>query len=572
MTTIVSSISILNERKKGILLMYSSFAHSDSKIKFDTKGYCQHKPLLSAGVVAGSSEAEIYAAAQLKYYLEKKGVDCAGGAFKISVSIDRSIVDDGYRICTDKNCSEGLSIVGGNGRGVLYGVYRFLEEYAGIRFFTPTLEVIPDGDIRFDEINIEYTPVFEKRSIDWYPARTSIDWMVKNGVNDCAWMGVFPNSYGGSWNYGPFSVHTLGALTETGNAGSPNPCLTDPENLRKAIANVREVLRNDPTITSVSVSQNDNNERCNCAACAAIDAEDESPSGALLRFANAVAADIAKDYPHVIVDTLAYNYSQMPPKITRPLPNVAIRLCSFRCHFTHPLNDGKCNSNAAFAADLSAWSKICSRIYIWDYTTNYRYAIPTFANFEVLRENMSFFADNNVEGMFPSGNFYSLSGEFGELRAYLLAKLMQHPYMSADEYDRYTCEFLQAYYGEGWQYIYDYIKATSTEALSGCQSIYGHPFAAVSEQYYRKMEEQFEEWWSKTEALAGERLDCVKRSRLQWRYIRLMLHPNLDDARRFIADVEAAGVAWTEGNLPVPNDADLSKAPNEWFTYTWWLD
>ena len=186
-------------------------------------------------IITGNSDTEVYAGEQLKNYLEKKNVNCTNGAFRISVLIDESIVDDGYKIFTDENCKEGLSIVGGNGRGVLYGVYRFLEDYAGIRFFTPTLEVIPDDDILFDEINIEYIPVFTKRSMDWYSVRTSIDWMVKNGINDCAWVGVFPENQGGSWNCGLLSVHTLGVLTETGGAGSPNPCLTYPENLSKPI-------------------------------------------------------------------------------------------------------------------------------------------------------------------------------------------------------------------------------------------------------------------------------------------------------------------------------------------------
>ena len=116
-------------------------------------------------IITGNSDTEVYAGEQLKNYLEKKNVNCTNGAFRISVLIDESIVDDGYKIFTDENCKEGLSIVGGNGRGVLYGVYRFLEDYAGIRFFTPTLEVIPDDDILFDEINIEYIPVFTKRSM-----------------------------------------------------------------------------------------------------------------------------------------------------------------------------------------------------------------------------------------------------------------------------------------------------------------------------------------------------------------------------------------------------------------------
>ena len=76
----------------------------------------------------------------------------------------------------------------------------------------------------------------------------------------------------------------------------------------------------------------------------------------------------------------------------------------------------------------------------------------------------------------------------------------------------------------------------------------------------------------KAEELAGDRLEYVQCSRLQWRYIRLMLHPNQEEALTFISDVTAAGIAWGEGNLQtLPADADLSKPPHQWFTFDWWL-
>ena len=531
------------------------------------------KPLKSVRIVTGETPAEIYAGEELQKYLELRGVTAdAEDGYLVTLRIDTAMEDDSYRIVAKRRNDEGMTITGGNGRGVLYGVYRFLEDQAGIRFFTPTLEIIPTDPMTLTTGVTTYTPVFVKRSFDWYPNRTSQDWMVKNGINDCGWYGSFDEKVGGNWDSSVLSAHTLGTLTGTGDGASPNPCLTDPENLQKAIAYVRRVLEENPGLTGVSVSQNDNNSYCQCERCAAIDAEEGSPAGPMLRFVNAVAADIAEDYPHVVVDTFAYQYTQAAPKITKPLPNVAVRLCSIRCHFTHPISDDECERTATFNHDLMEWSKICKNIYIWDYTTNYRYCVPTFANFRVMRENMQYFAEHNVKGMFPEGNYFSTSGEFGELRAYLLAKLMMDPYMTEREYNQHMNEFLEAYYGEGWRYIRAYIDATSAKAADGCQSIYDEPFKAIGEDYYRAMEDTFESWWSRAEEMAGDRADAVKRSRLQWRYIKLMLHPNEEEAKQFVADVTAAGIAWGEGDLQkLPADADLSKPPHQWFTFTWWL-
>jgi hypothetical protein len=70
-----------------------------------------------------------------------------------------------------------------------------------------------------------------------------------------------------------------------------------------------------------------------------VDAEEGSHAGTLLRFVNACANSIAEEYPHVIIDTLAYQYTRQAPKITKPAPNVAVRICTIECCFAHPLNE-----------------------------------------------------------------------------------------------------------------------------------------------------------------------------------------------------------------------------------------
>ena len=70
--------------------------------------------------------------------------------------------------------------------------------------------------------------------------------------------------------------------------------------------------------------------------------------------------------------------------------------------------------------------------------------------------------------MFEQGNYQSTSGEFGELRAYLLAKLLWNPDMSEEEYNCHMNEFLEDYYGAGWQHIRAYIDMT-TEAAAKCE-------------------------------------------------------------------------------------------------------
>lgn len=517
------------------------------------KLFVKGKEIPAIRLTVGASDAEQYAASELVKYLVKLADIGTDGEFAVKIGIDPSIDRDGYKICVCAEC--GISICGGNGRGVIYGVYAFLERYAGVRFFMPGLETYGEGDITVDE-GFSFTPVFEFRQSDWQ-CGNDVDWSVKNGINNR----IIPAEKGGYIKYGGF-VHTMTNLV--GTPPNEQPCLSDPENLKKAIAGVREILRNDPEVTIVSVSQNDNFNYCKCEKCAAVDEEEGSHMGTLLRFVNAVADDIREDYPHVIIDTLAYQYTRNVPKITKPRENVCIRLCSIECCFCHPLNDRSCPENNAFYNDILDWNKICDRIYIWDYVTDFSHYIPPFPNFGVLRENMRFFADHGVKGMYPEGNHNSpRSGEFGELRAYLLAKLMMDPYMPTVEYYRHMDEFLAAYYGAGWRTIRAFIDFTSMEAAGTHMKIWDSAFMIIPKEKYAAMESTIDGWWDMAEELAGDRLSYVQRSRMQWRYVKLMLHPDAAEGKKFLEDVEKFNIRWNEWN-PFPSAPDLTKTPDRW--------
>ena len=538
------------------------------------------KVLQTVTISAGDSSVEQLALTELQKHLEIKGVSVADGGFPISLLIDESLGDDSYRIegaanvTEEQTGAEYVNIVGGNGRAVYYGVVRFLEDFAGTRFFTYELETHTADPVALPEtVFIDYKPVFEYRYTSWNAMSKDPLFCVKSGMNGNH--GGITEELGGRISYGSgLGVHTLGWLTETTYpypGYAPNPCLAldspeGQENLEKVIKNVRSVLEQNPNVNIVSVSQNDTETHCECDYCKAIEAEEGSPAGVLLRFVNAVAENLEADYPNLTVDTLAYKYTRKAPLITKPRENVCVRLCSIECHFNHPLTTQTCSTCSKFCNDLIEWGKICENIYIWDYTTDFSYFLSFFPNLHVLRENMQLFANNNVKGMFEQGNSQGPSGEFGELRAYLLAKLMMNPYMSEEEYYTHMDEFLAAYYGAGWQNIRKYIDQISSLALIGPgHTIYHQPFTAVNDNYYRVLEKNINKWWDAAEAAAGDRLEFVQRSRLHWRYMELMLHPDEEKAIALIQEVEGLGMAWREGKYHVDIEkSNLSKGPGMW--------
>ncbi|MBO7274569.1 MAG: DUF4838 domain-containing protein [Clostridia bacterium] len=499
----------------------------------------------SISIEAGNSAIENFAVAELKWYLAAKNRPVSDDGYPIVFSIDPVLLAaDSYMIEVADDC---LCITGGNERGFAYGFYTFLENYIGVHFYAADTVVVDDKELVFVGGEL-FTPAMQILRNPWYPIE------------------VLPEKDGGNES-GKRMSKTLTLGTITGNGGVAQPCLTDPENLPRAIKYVSDFLAATPGLETLAFAPNDASDYyCQCPNCARIDKEEGSHAGTYIRFINALIEAVAADYPTVQFEINIRTYLQNAPAITKPTKGVSVRISTAGCHANHPITNAACPECVAFTQGLKTWGELCDSVnleYVLTSTTNY---IPTFANLGTLQENMRFFAESGTKSIYCSGNFACPSGEFGELRVYLISKLLLDPMMSEETYYAYMDEFLAAYYGDGWEYIRKYIDKTTELAADGQQTAIGNPFDAITQEEYLANEETFDEWWNKAEELAGDRIEFVKRARYQWRYIKLCLHPNAEDAQALIADVSKADakVAWREKQWNVDSASDLSLAPTEW--------
>ena len=348
-----------------------------------------------------------------------------------------------------------LVLLGGSPRGTLYAVYTFLEDVVGCRWWTGTASRMPwKPSLSVGDLDIRFKPPLEYREPFWFVAFDHV-WAARNKANGTRAGGDALR--GGRQVYEGF-VHTFYGLIPPERYFAAHPewfseiegrrtsrnaqlCLANEDMRRELVKNLKEKLRANPTATIASVSQNDCFGNCACPLCRAVDEEEGGPAGSLLRFVNAVAADLEAEFPHVAIDTLAYQYTRKPPRLVRPRPSVIVRLCSIECSFARPLDDP---ANKAFFDDLDGWSKIASRLYIWDYTTDFSHYVQPHPNLAVLAPNIRLFVGRNVRGVFEQGAYQSWGSEMAELRAWTLAKLLWDP--GLDE-DRLREEFLSGYYG-----------------------------------------------------------------------------------------------------------------------------
>jgi hypothetical protein len=367
-----------------------------------------------------------------------------------------------------RSVGNDLILTGGHPRGTLYAVYTFLEDELGCRWWSSTESTIPsEPTLEIGNLDIRYVPVLEYREPFWLDAFDR-DWAVRNKSN-----GNRPKldeKRGGKLIYQGF-VHTFYPLIPPKKYFKEHPewfseikgkrthrraqlCLTNEEMRKELIKNLKENLRKNPAATIASVSQNDWRGNCQCAKCAAIEKEEGSPAGLMLRFVNSVADDMKDEFPNVAISTLAYQYTRKPPKYTKPRDNVIVRLCSIECSFCKPLADER---NKKFRDDIIGWSKISNRLYIWDYTTNFRHHIMPHPNLRVLGPNIKFFAEHNVKGIFEQGAYTTNGAEMAELRAWVLAKLLWNPKLDGQQL---TDEFIDGYYGPAAEHIKDYLNVT----------------------------------------------------------------------------------------------------------------
>lgn len=552
-----------------------------------------------------ATEAETDAASYLQTYLEEitsvkpdtvttlRAVP-DGCVIALSVAPDMaSLAKGSYRLRWGRDAAKASTedpvfyIEAADARGLYNGVYGFLRKLCGVEIYSTQVKRVPQSQTITAEKPYwyEYVPTLEYADTDWISPH-DLEFALANGLN-----GIYSpieHVHGGKVNYLWF-CHSLSnnivpeevwfeshpeyfALQEDGARRPTQLCLSNPEVIAQAKKDVRARLEEayDPeaALNILSVTQDDNFDYCHCENCTAIADQYGGQSGLMLWFVNQIAEDIEPDYPDLVVDTFAYQYTRQAPTGITARDNVCVRLCSIECCFAHALNDPECDINVEFMKDLGDWSKICSRLYVWDYVTNFTQTLCVFPNFDVLRSNIDTFRSHNVVGIYEEGAYYAdpAGAEFYDLRAYLLSVLMRDE-MTAEEEQAARLGFLETYYG-GQQ-----SAAAINEIIDICcaraGNEQGHLFIYSNAKYslYGITDEdvrRINELWQIALSSAKENGDedavtRIENTRLAWRYyeactgrgeFRSILPGlrNYRSLRGLIADLKAAGITrYNEG-------------------------
>ena len=425
--------------------------------------------------------SEIYAAEEYAAWTAKL---TGGKAPELEIVRDDALGEDGFRL---RNAG-GRLVVSGGKRGVLYGVYEALERFGGIEWLSVNTTVIPEnGTLKLPEgLDEVQRPAFELRQPLWYDAMKSPDFAARLKLNSSQ----LEERHGGCSHLFDTvlrNCHTFAALVPQETYFKDHPeyysewegrrrdgrtqlCLTNPDVLKIVTEKVLERIAANPKAKYFGVSQNDWGFYCTCPKCAAIDAEEESHAGTLIRFVNAVAEEVEKHYPDKVVETLAYQYTRKPPKKTRVRHNVMPCLCSIECEFKNPLAKSDFPANKSFIEDLRGWAAQTEQLYVWDYTTDFGDYLYPFPNVHALRENIRTFRANKVKSLFEQGAYQGRHADFAELKTWLISKWMWNPDLSEEELFQ---RFFRGYYGAAAPVVRQYFDELHALPRAGEYSALG---------------------------------------------------------------------------------------------------
>lgn len=481
-------------------------------------------------------------ARKLRYYVSSAcGItlnttaDDGIGTYKIRYSFDTEdkyeLGKEGYHIELDENGD--LQIICGTRRGAWYATYYIIEDILGYRILFGDPSKVGRLEYLYAADSVAIPEAFSETAVPYLEYRC----IAQGGNNETNYGAMKTNSRGGE-EYGWSEDTTLfihahsyayqdkgfGVDITTADEQS-QPCLTNTEFYDKVIDYSVQLIEQRKTWgqrmgyewSQISCSPNDNINFCKCEACKGIYLKEGSIAGTVFRLSNRVAEKLDELYPGIEIYTIAYWDARNPPKFTRPRDNICVCFCFGGCN-NHTYDDTDAcveaggnfrlqsqtwdgqNRNQSNAIDIgyfNRWAELTDNLQVWYYSANFIYYMSPSPNIFNIYEDFRYICSTGASGFYSEGSSRPYAS-FEYLRGHLAGKMMWNPFMSEEEFETILNEYLMLYYGDGWEYVREYLEMSNEAGdLMGCwTNNFEFPWDMYSKQYfetnYLKMAELFD--------------------------------------------------------------------------------
>jgi hypothetical protein len=386
---------------------------------------------------------------------------------------DQDLKDEGYAIAVKDG---DLYLWGGKKRGPIYAVFALLEEDLGCRWFPKNVNVIPnEPELKFRPVPRIFIPKLEGREPFYYSSLDPV-WSLRNRTNSP--QVPIPQEWGG-YMYWPIRTHSFKMLVPPEKYFKDHPeyyglhgskrvqdrlCLTNPDIVPIITENLRKILKESPGARAVMISKEDGGwSECECEKCTAFNkahgyeknilgkAVPGGGSATHLALVNAVAENLEKEFPDVLICTYAYTYTMLPPTDIKARKNVGIRLCN---SIMHVMPFTSVADSPEYQQIHKGWQRVTNNIFIYDYWANYHSQSVPNPNIEMIAKNIRWWVDKNVLEISGLGTAtWNKNGDRDSMRSWIFAKLLWNPNWDLKQLEQ---DFCMSYYGKAGSIMLQY--------------------------------------------------------------------------------------------------------------------
>ncbi len=452
---------------------------------------------------------------------------------KIPEGVTHSRREEGFVIV----CRDNRLVLAGNNdgpyRGTEYAVYAFLERL-GVRWFMPGEfgESVPRmGTIRFAKVQIVEKPDFVKRIWwgGWTPRVKKLDdqnraWKLRMRMSTGDMFAIpSDGSVESIVDPGLFKTRPeLFAMNLNGTRNPHAPSYSHPGAVQVAARIIKEHFRKYPDRNSFGFSPHDGYPRDYDPQTLKLHQgfvqlggrpgvpRDASSTEEWITFANNVAREVRKDFPHVYIATNGYANRDIPPEGMDLDDHMVIMFAPIWCCTLHAYDDPHCWQKVRQGQMLKRWCELSDNVLIYGYPYNMLVSgLTPLPEFTKLRRDFALMKKWGVMGFLDETR--EVLAECGIASRYLRARL----YWNADaDVDAILDDFFDKWYGAAAGSAKAFWFALD-EAVANTP-MHGHEDRIMPEVYTPALLRQLDRHIAEAEKLAD-----TKRTRLHVRADRL---------------------------------------------------
>ncbi|MBP1991710.1 DUF4838 domain-containing protein [Paenibacillus eucommiae] len=460
---------------------------------------------------------------------------------------DESLGEDGFVIQKEQ---QYIVIAGSHSRGTMYGVNYFLDDYVGVKWYSPIYTFVPSHTTLQLDINKDIqVPRYEYREMyvndgnnELYRAHNLLNGKYRDHYGRIPQSEPWLDSWSDFWPSDVHNFHEIVPQTEYHNGGQ---LLAMDENVREiAATNLIDLInqrKNEGKNASYGFSQQDEPVwYADADSKSFAEQHGGTLAAPIFDMVSDVAARVKAEIPEARIGTLAYMFTEKAPTNVTIPDNVVITFAPIFKNHGRPIFDPE---NQFSGDNAKEWADISQNIIIWDYLINYGsggYLTPypsLYAMSETIQSLAQYPAFKGYFGQHMHGITAPASTGLNDLRAWIGARLLWNP---NQDYRQLIEQFVAGYYGDAAPYISQYIELLH-EAFEQSDSLLSTSTSLESSYLSFDVMRQADKWFAQAEAAVADSpdfLNHVQRTRVEVDYVILMRGAD------YMKEAQARNIAW----------------------------